>query len=377
MPSILKSLSACSKNFFPALDTAAAKLRMSVAETRDILRKRSIYRQVCWSKQEKKEFNEYWRTHFGKTISPRCHKYCQFFTGKFDVRLFPETLVTTRLVFRLNSYQQACQLHKKSWHELLVAGSSDGLCGVKVPRTLGVRDRGFCYGPFRQVLSFDELCAAIEDHGGKLIVKPLGESSGKGIDFFDLEKGEEESRRLRRSLEKRPEFLIQETLRSSSELTDLYSGAVNTFRVITYICDGSVYHCPAALRVGSGGGNVDNIHYGGMCVGVDDASETLRGPAYRLGYGEGAETFEKHPDSGVSFEGYRVPGIRAIFEKAHAIHGRLSGFGLIAWDWTLGEDGEPVLVEINLRAPGTAFLQVTNREPLFGSNTEKMISLIR
>lgn len=53
----------------------------------------------------------------------------------------------------------------------------------------------------------------------------------------------------------------------------LYSEAVNTFRVITYLWDGEVFHVPLALRIGQGGSYLDNAHAGGMFIGVNDLGE--------------------------------------------------------------------------------------------------------
>ena len=49
----------------------------------------------------------------------------------------------------------------------------------------------------------------------------------------------------------------------------LYSEAVNTFRVITYLWDGEVFHVPLALRIGQGGSYLDNAHAGGMLQNLE------------------------------------------------------------------------------------------------------------
>ena len=367
-------LSSFSKHFFSDCDTVLAEYRTRVGELRDILRKRPIYNQVHWTAAQSLEFRKYWREHFGKSISPRCHKYCQFFTKRFDVRYFPETLVTTGLFFHLNPYPLTNLLGGKEWCEILLAGSSEAFPGVRTPKTLGIRAGGYCYDSGRNLLSFDRLCTRICDESPCVILKPLALSSGRGIEFYDL--GNADGRAsFQRSLKERPSFLVQEIQQTSESLRTLYPNAVSTFRVVTYVCGDEVFCCPSALRVGSGGGKVDNIHAGGMCVGIDERTETLKSTAYRLGYGSSYETFDTHPDTSISFDSYKIPGFAGILQAARKLHGKLCRLGLIAWDFSLGPQNEPVLIEINLSAPGTAFLQIANDQPLFGANTEKMIML--
>lgn len=79
--------------------------------------------------------------------------------------------------------------------------------------------------------------------------------------------------------------------------------SVNTFRIITYYCNNKVHVSPIALRLGRSNADRDNIHYGGICVGVD-----LDGKLKPTAFSEYGDTFNEHPDTHIKFEKYVVGG---------------------------------------------------------------------
>ncbi|MBP3326779.1 MAG: hypothetical protein J6L77_10225 [Coprococcus sp.] len=48
-------------------------------------------------------------------------------------------------------------------------------------------------------------------------------------------------------------FVVQELVKPHVELRTLYPDAVNTFRIVTYIWNGKIFHWPITLRLGQGG----------------------------------------------------------------------------------------------------------------------------
>ena len=60
-----------------------------VWELREIIRKRHIWGKISWSKSQQREFDEYWRLHYGRTIPNWWHRLYQAFNGEFRVDYVP------------------------------------------------------------------------------------------------------------------------------------------------------------------------------------------------------------------------------------------------------------------------------------------------
>lgn len=52
---------------------------------------------VHWTAEQENEFKQYWKKNYGKEISSAWHKLYQSYTGKFNVRYFPEYLFSSKL----------------------------------------------------------------------------------------------------------------------------------------------------------------------------------------------------------------------------------------------------------------------------------------
>lgn len=58
-----------------------------------------------------------------------------------------------------------------------------------------------------------------------------------------------------------------------------------------------------------------------------------------------------------------------LVKKAHPV---ISHFRLVSWDIVIGEDGDEILIEANMRNGGINLQQFSN-EPLFGDLTEQVL----
>lgn len=163
-------------------------------------------------------------------------------------------------------------------------------------------------------------------------------------------------------------YIVQECIL----LSKIYAKSLNTFRVITYICEGSVYHAPAVMPIGSGGVYVDNIHAGGLCIGITEEYK-LSGYAFS----EMGDRFEKHPDTGVIFDGYEIAPLRNVVETAGRLHRLIPQIKMILWDWSIDQNEVPIMIEINISGQSVWFPQMLNGESIFGEHTEYFANLIR
>ena len=123
----------------------------------------------------------------------------------------------------------------------------------------------------------------------------------------------------------------------------LHPSSVNTLRVIT-VRDGREprpFSRPL-LRVGFGGSLVDNGTAGGLQAFVDPATGRVAGRAIMLRGG----MLDRHPDTGVAFDGFEVPHCGRAIELAVRLHRELPGLHSIGWDLAMTADG-PVFIEGN------------------------------
>lgn len=90
-------------------------------------------------------------------------------------------------------------------------------------------------------------------------------------------------------------------------------------------------------------GNVDNWAAGGLAIGIQNNGYLKKYGFYKPGYGTKTE---KHPDSKIEFEKYKVPMLNEAYELSIKAHKFFYNVGAIGWDIAITEDG-PVFVEGN------------------------------
>lgn len=331
---------------------------------------------VKWTPEQKTEFDSYWKKHYGKTIPSAYHRFYETFNGVRNVRYFPPLLCSVNLLYKMNPNSLIAPSRSpfvnKALFEVFFGGASSGLGGgVSVPETLGFFFNGIYYTRRRRVCSLDGLLKELRSEKS-VCIKPLSCAFGRDVQILNIEKLDSDE--LKRILEGYEDFIIQEKLEQSPDISKIYPKSVNTIRVVTYICDNNVFAAPAAMRIGAGGSVVDNFTAGGIGVGIHSD-----GKLRRYGYIENRDfaKIEIHPDTGIRFEDCSVPNYSKVLDKACELHGRLPGYGLVSWDFALGADNEPVLIEINIRNVFINLSQIANGLPIFGDNTEKMIAMAR
>jgi hypothetical protein len=140
-------------------------------------------------------------------------------------------------------------------------------------------------------------------------------------------------------------YVIQEFVTQHPKLAAFHPTSVATLRLVTINTGSEIVLFESDMKIGAGGIIVSNFSAGGLIGEVDPATGRL----FKCFYGKpgyGARTVQRHPDSGVLFEGFEVPFYREAVEMAKAIHRRLYGLRSIGWDIAIGPDG-PIVIEGN------------------------------
>lgn len=135
-------------------------------------------------------------------------------------------------------------------------------------------------------------------------------------------------------------FLYQKIIENHQKIKELVGvDALNTVRIITYLTDkGEVEILSTYLRL-STNGVTDNLHAGGIRVGVD----IKKGILNETGSDIGGNLYYYHPIGKTPFKGFSLPRwdeAISIVKKASCI---LSKFRFVGWDIAICSNGVYVL----------------------------------
>lgn len=351
------------------------KRKIYYYEKLEILRKSKIINSVDISKNQIKDFNKYWRKYYGRKISVSWHKLYTYFNGVFIIDYFPDILFSTLLEYKLNDRELSIFYSNKCLASRLYSGIEK----LVYPKTIMYNSNFINYDEKDNLLSFDEAVKLLELKNDFVIKKSVDSSSGKSvklITLFDLDKSEKARICKELLTEYEKDFIVQEKIIQHPNLSKLYSKSVNTIRLITYMVDNKINIAPISFRVGCNDNFVDNIHAGGIVVGVNNDGRLLN-QAYQLGYTDSKIIYEKHPNTKISFSSIEIPEFQNLKDVGIELHKKTPGLRMISWDLTIDDNNNIVLIEGNYFGQSVWFPQIVNQCSLFGKDTSKMLELIK
>ena len=341
-----------------------------------ILRKRKLYKHIKWTKEQKREFDNYWKKHYGKKISPRWHKLYEALSGTYRINYIPEIIFTTKIEPTMNDYNYCKVLSDKNLLGILF---DNRIKGVRTPKTIIANSNGCFYDAELNVISKKNALEIINDIGFAVVKPTVDSSSGKNVSIVNIQNGIDVRKNIGTSEifdAYKSNFVVQEKIFPHKELSTLYPNSINTFRIISYMIDGVIDIAPLSMRIGGCNSEVDNIHAGGMSIKIDKNGHLAK-YAYRLGYGDSSEKLVVHPNTNIEFGTYSISYVGKLVDAAKALHSFLPHIGVVSWDLTIDSDGNIVIVEANLKGQSAWFPQMLSGEPLFGENTDKVLKCVR
>ena len=196
--------------------------------------------------------------------------------------------------------------------------------------------------------SREEFHAFAQKHP-RCIIKPRTDSGGHGVELCTITPETVDEVYDRLVAEDR---IAEGLLEQHSEMARLHPSSVNTVRVLTI--QGKI--CSAVLRMGVGGGFVDNGCSGGIFAGmdVDTGIVTTKGADLM------EHRFLLHPTTGVTIPGFQVPMWEEIRDTVAQAVELVPDAVIIGWDVALAPDG-PVLIEGNAY-PSVQIMQTAGME---------------
>ncbi len=358
------------RNIILALIKKRRKFKLYLAEKKGVKKKKFLYKDIKLTKKQIDEIDSYYLLHYGKKIDKSWHRLYQSYTGTYNKKYFPEIIFSTQLEPLLDPPDLCRGITDKSLIELIYGD----IKGLYIPKTILLNCSGIFYDGKRNIVANDDIYNIV-NNAKKVIIKPILDScSGRNVRLLNIQNGKDtiSNKNIKDILkEYNKNYIIQECIKNCKELSALHPDSVNTIRLITYILDGKFYHCPITLRIGVDGKNVDNSHAGGVSLGIKED-----GICQKYAFKEYGEKYERHPNTNVKFENYKIPLISEMIDIAYECHKRTPHMQMISWDMTINDKYEITLIEVNAGGQSTWFPQYATGEELFGENTDKMLELL-
>ena len=268
---------------------------------------------------------------------------------------FPDPWYYKNIDARLNDWKVCIAVDDKSFYDYYFTD-------VNRPKTLLKICGGIILDEKSRAISLNDAVNICRSAGG-VIVKPSFDSvGGHGITFW--KDGCE--RDIESILKGSDNVVIQALIEQHPVLSAIHPDSVNTIRIMTMTTENGVKDISSILRMGIGKSKVDNVSSGGIAIGIDN-NGVLKGKAFS---GNGT-CYTKHPD-GADLVGVVIPAYHECMDICKATAPRFARFSrLTSWDFAVGSDGKPILIEANLHFGELDFHQMCNG-PIFGNEASTM-----
>lgn len=137
-------------------------------------------------------------------------------------------------------------------------------------------------------------------------------------------------------------FVFQRRLLAHPQLRAFHPLTLPTIRVVTCLEDEEVWIPRAVLKLPVGRAGVDNFHAGGIACPVDPETGVVAPGIPKSGF----EWLSQHPETGLRFEGMRLPFWSEAIATVKTAAPLFSDLKCLGWDLAITDSG-PLLIEAN------------------------------
>ena len=305
---------------------------------------------------EKRQVDEIFRPYM--KVSYEFHEYYSGNTGVFSPLYIPDDLYYNYIDRYYNDWEKATLFDNKCLY-------SDYFKGVYMPETLLLKMNGILFDSYHRIVSKEEALNIVSKEN-EIFIKAATESDGgRGVFCLSGSEIREKSMSIISSIPS--DVIVQMPIHQHDRMAKINDSSVNSIRIISLLTESEVKIYSTIVRMGMSGSRVDNVSSGAISCGVD-----AHGKLRKYAYGSYGGRVEKHPTSGLVFEGYKIPGYLKVLEAVKKLHCQMPYFRLISWDFSVDKDEQPVLIEANFKYGALDFHQFGNG-PLFGKDTHKIL----
>lgn len=297
---------------------------------------------------------DFWVREYGISIKPHWHVAYASVNGIKDVSYIPEDVSFSKIIPKLNNMDLNKAYSDKNAYTRIFEN-------IDEPEVI-LRNMNGSYFNFnyKRVTKF-EAEKIFKKINKEFIVKPSIDSGG-GKQFYAgiINNGEIYLNNTKVNLNKieqmySKDFIIQEKIIQHEELSKFHPKSLNTLRILTLRLKHSIIPLSSVVRFGNNDSVTDNKGTGGLSCGLDG-----NGNFNKFAIDEKHCKHVKHPFSKVEFKGNQIPNFQKIIKKVITLHEQLVYFDYISWDVSIRENGNPVIIEINLGYQGIDLHQYNN-----------------
>lgn len=285
-------------------------------------------------------------------------KFYKSVTGNFDLNFIPCWLYAI-LEQSLNHRRfEGFAQHKCNLHYFIPVEHR--------AKTFAYSIDGVLYDSENRIITRSEFMRILQNEREFVFKIATGTGGGKGVKKIHTESPESMAI-VTDALDKRyNDFICQDIIRQSDFMSSLSGGSVNTIRMLTLNLNGCFSLLSAFLRMGTPGSFTDNLCSGGTLCGIDE-----EGCFSDFGYTHSFDVTTVSP-SGKVLKGLRIPDFDKLTAFCEKMSYNFQQMHLIGWDIAIREDGEPVVIEVNLDSAELPPHQMFNG-PVFGDRTEEVL----
>lgn len=312
------------------------------------------------SDEYKKNIKEFWYKRYKIRVNYKWFAHYKHCFGEESVYYIPDNVFHSIIEPHFNKDEYIKCMSNKNFFE-------NWLPNLKHVNTIVRNIKGIWYDNQYNTLSDTKVFEILSKYT-EFVAKPSVDSAGgAGVKFVSNLKSIDGLYLLKKEF--RTDFVVQEVIKQHRDMSEIYPYAVNTVRIMTLNFEGDIYTLSALLRMGVNGNRVDNMVSGGVNCAIRPDGSLVN----KL-YNAVGKRFDGHPNTG-SVEGKYVPNFKQVEKVAHNAHKKLPYMGIISWDFAIGENGDPILIEFNLKPQGLDLHQRENG-PVFGKMTEKVLNYV-
>lgn len=191
---------------------------------------------------------------------------------------------------------------------------------------------------YKDFASFVDFCMRFHD----IIIKPVHSACGHGIYVAHIHSEEEARLAFEKMVSDEDEMIVEELIQQSEEMAVWNSSSVNTIRISSFLSGAKFSILCPFMRTGRKGVVVDNAGQGGLFAAVDADTGLVITDAKD----ERCNVYKEHPDSHVTYKGWKVPQWNELLAMAEKVHHLFPKHKYVAWDFAHTKNGW-VLIEGN------------------------------
>ena len=329
------------------------------SQLRKLLKHDSRFKNVNRDKKYLKEAKDFLTSNFDGYKNTDWHFYFSHLNKSFKPEYIPSSIFFPYIEPTLNKVELAPAYVDKTSYDNLFSKSD-------MPETVFKMFNGKFFDANNDFIENETAYNQLALMNESLIIKPAIHSGG-GRNVVLTEAKKLASMLKSNSFYSKGSFIIQKKIVQHELMAKLNPNSVNTCRIMTARIKSDIVVLSAYVRIGRKNSKIDNAQSGGIFCKINN-DESIEDKAIDKAY----YYYDKHPDSGLKFSGFKIPNYGKAVEFCLKNHKRFLRFTFISWDIAIRNDGAPVFIELNLSHQAINGHQVVNG-PLFGKHTYAII----